>query len=79
MHMHTYPYSRLGMQLTEVGESFYNEYIPPVLEHLEQVGVVTDSAGARVIWPPGTCRAAGGKWPLRSATARRPGLLGRVH
>ena len=47
-------YGRLDVKLTEVGESFYNEYIPPVLDHLQQIGVVTDSNGALVIWPPGT-------------------------
>ena len=47
-------YSRLDVKLTEVGESFYNEYIPPVLNHLSQIGVVTASDGARVIWPKGT-------------------------
>ena len=31
-------YGRLEVKLTEVGESFYNEYIPPVLEHLQQTG-----------------------------------------
>jgi hypothetical protein len=38
MHMRTYPHARLDVQLTEVGESFYNEYIPPVLDHLQQIG-----------------------------------------
>ena len=31
-------YGRLDVKLTEVGESFYNEYIPPVLDHLQQIG-----------------------------------------
>jgi len=47
-------YDRLEVTLSEVGESYYNEYIPPVLNHLEQIGVVTESDGARVIWPTGT-------------------------
>lgn len=47
-------YGRLEVKLTEVGESFYNEYIPPVLEHLQQTGVTSDSDGALVIFPPGT-------------------------
>ena len=42
-------YSRLGVELTEVGESFYNEYIPPVVAHLEQIGIATLSDGAKVI------------------------------
>jgi len=47
-------YSRLGVTLDEVGESFYNEYIPAVIAHLEEVGLVEDSDGAKVIFPPGT-------------------------
>ena len=42
-------YSRLGVVLTEVGESYYNEYINPVVTHLEQIGLVTDSDGAKVL------------------------------
>lgn len=41
-------YSRLGVELDEVGESFYNEYIPPVIAHLAEIGVVTVSDGAKV-------------------------------
>ena len=59
-------YSRLGVELTEVGESYYNEYIAAVVAHLEQVpGLVSesdekDSSGnatgrrAKVIFPPGS-------------------------
>ena len=36
-------YSRLGVELTEVGESYYNEYIAAVVAHLEQVpGLVSE-------------------------------------
>jgi arginyl-tRNA synthetase len=41
-------YSRLDVTLTEVGESFYNEYIPPVVRHLEEVGLVQLSDGATI-------------------------------
>jgi len=47
-------YSRLQVELEEVGESFYNEYIPPVIRHLTEIGVAHDSDGAMVIFPPGT-------------------------
>ena len=51
-------YTRLGIKLlpeNEVGESFYNEYIPPVVRHLEEIGIVThDDSGAKLIFPPGT-------------------------
>ncbi|KAL3902378.1 MAG: hypothetical protein SGPRY_012090, partial [Prymnesium sp.] len=53
-------YSRLGVELSEVGESFYNEYIPGVVSHLEEIGLAThtdaDASGrrAKVIFPPGS-------------------------
>ena len=40
-------YSRLDVRLTEVGESFYNEYIPPVVAHLEEIGLAKLSDGAK--------------------------------
>ncbi|CAH9130740.1 unnamed protein product [Cuscuta epithymum] len=42
-------YQRLGVQLEEKGESFYNPYIPRVIEELTQKGLVKESEGARVI------------------------------
>jgi arginyl-tRNA synthetase len=45
-------YSRLDVKLTEVGESFYNEYIPPLMAHLEEIGLVQLNDGANLIFPP---------------------------
>ncbi|KAH7850954.1 hypothetical protein Vadar_005108 [Vaccinium darrowii] len=42
-------YERLGIGLEEKGESFYNLYIPGVLEELNQKGLIEESEGARVI------------------------------
>ncbi|KAL0015615.1 hypothetical protein SO802_002684 [Lithocarpus litseifolius] len=42
-------YQRLGVQLEEKGESFYNPYIPAVLKELTSKNLVEDSQGARVI------------------------------
>lgn len=42
-------YQRLGVQLEEKGESFYNPYIPGVIEQLSNQGLVEESQGARVI------------------------------
>jgi arginyl-tRNA synthetase len=42
-------YERLGIRLEEKGESFYNPYIPGVLEELNQKGLIEESEGARVI------------------------------
>ncbi|XP_026446703.1 arginine--tRNA ligase, cytoplasmic-like isoform X1 [Papaver somniferum] len=42
-------YERLGISLEEKGESFYNPYIPKVLEGLSNQGLIVESEGARVI------------------------------
>ncbi|KAL2321346.1 hypothetical protein Fmac_030315 [Flemingia macrophylla] len=46
-------YQRLGVQLEEKGESFYNPYIPGVLEKLDNLGLVEESDGAQVIFVEG--------------------------
>nr|XP_023882700.1 arginine--tRNA ligase, cytoplasmic-like isoform X1 [Quercus suber] len=46
-------YQRLGVQLEEKGESFYNPYIPAVLKELTSKNLVEDSQGARVIFLEG--------------------------
>ncbi|KAK4601822.1 hypothetical protein RGQ29_011083 [Quercus rubra] len=46
-------YQRLRVQLEEKGESFYNPYIPAVLEELTSKNLVEDSQGARVIFLEG--------------------------
>ena len=38
-------YSRLHVKLSEVGESYYNEYIPAVLDHLQQIGAAAGGKG----------------------------------
>ncbi|KAI9156429.1 hypothetical protein LWI28_006374 [Acer negundo] len=46
-------YNRLGVELEEKGESFYNPYIPRVIEALTNQGLVEENEGARVIWIEG--------------------------
>ncbi|XVE54174.1 hypothetical protein DITRI_Ditri03aG0059400 [Diplodiscus trichospermus] len=46
-------YQRLGVHLEEKGESFYNPYIPGVIEALTKQGLVEESQGARVIFIEG--------------------------
>ncbi|TKY44552.1 Arginine--tRNA ligase [Spatholobus suberectus] len=46
-------YQRLGVRLEEMGESFYNPYIPGVLEKLDNLGLIEESDGARVIFLEG--------------------------
>lgn len=45
-------YDRLGIQLTECGESFYNDKIPAVIELLEKKNLTEDSDGALVVFAP---------------------------
>uniref|UniRef100_A0A0D9WD57 arginine--tRNA ligase n=1 Tax=Leersia perrieri TaxID=77586 RepID=A0A0D9WD57_9ORYZ len=46
-------YKRLNVKLEEKGESFYNPYIPQVLEELDSKGLIKESEGARVIFIEG--------------------------
>ncbi|CAK9328276.1 unnamed protein product [Citrullus colocynthis] len=46
-------YERLGVELEEKGESFYNPYIPNVIKELTDKGLVEESQGARVIFIDG--------------------------
>ncbi|CAH9131257.1 unnamed protein product [Cuscuta epithymum] len=46
-------YDRLGVHLEEMGESFYNPFIPDVIEILNKKGLVEESDGARVIFIEG--------------------------
>ncbi|KAI4347049.1 hypothetical protein L6164_007899 [Bauhinia variegata] len=46
-------YERLGVHLEEKGESFYNPFIPGVLEELSNKGLIEESEGARVIMVEG--------------------------
>ncbi|KAJ7524432.1 hypothetical protein O6H91_17G004800 [Diphasiastrum complanatum] len=51
-------YKRLNVTLEEKGESFYNPYIPAVLEKLSEKGLIEESDGAKVI------RIEGVEYPL---------------
>ncbi|XP_022026551.1 arginine--tRNA ligase, cytoplasmic isoform X1 [Helianthus annuus] len=42
-------YQRLGVHLEEMGESFYNPYIPLALKELNDKGLIKDDEGAKVI------------------------------
>ncbi|XP_062090922.1 arginine--tRNA ligase, chloroplastic/mitochondrial-like isoform X2 [Humulus lupulus] len=46
-------YQRLGVELEEKGESFYNPYIPGIIKELSDLGLVQESEGARVIFIEG--------------------------
>jgi len=46
-------YDRLGVSLTERGESFYNPMLQETLTELQELGVVEESDGAQVCWVEG--------------------------
>jgi arginyl-tRNA synthetase len=49
-------YDRLGVTLTEADfcpESYYNEMLAPVVDELNHLGLLTDSAGAACVFPHG--------------------------
>lgn len=43
-------YDRLHVNLTEMGESYYNPYIPSVIDQLEKKGITENSDGALVVF-----------------------------
>lgn len=46
-------YDLLGVQITERGESFYNPYLPQIVEELTQKGLIQISAGAKCLFLEG--------------------------
>eukprot|EP00761_Pharyngomonas_kirbyi_P013812 gb/GECH01013841.1/.p1 GENE.gb/GECH01013841.1/~~gb/GECH01013841.1/.p1 ORF type:complete len:585 (+),score=147.40 gb/GECH01013841.1/:1-1755(+) len=46
-------YDRLDVKINEVGESFYNPFIPQVIEELKQKGIAEESDGALCIFVEG--------------------------
>jgi arginyl-tRNA synthetase len=60
-------YRKLGVLLTPadvVGESFYNDLLPVVVEELDRAGLLVDSDGARCVFPPGYTNREGEPLPL---------------
>ena len=67
MRYFTEVYRRLGVLLTPedvVGESFYNDLLPGVVDELERAGLLVDSEGARCVFPPGFTGRDGEPLPL---------------
>jgi arginyl-tRNA synthetase len=60
-------YAELGVLLTVddvMGESFYQELMPTVLERLDTAGLLQESDGAQVVFPPGFTNRDGDPLPL---------------
>ncbi|MCU1394074.1 MAG: argS [Ilumatobacteraceae bacterium] len=60
-------YAKLGVLLTDddiAGESMYNPLLPEVLERLDAAGLLEQSDGADVVFPPGFTNREGAPLPL---------------
>ncbi|MEY3091564.1 MAG: arginyl-tRNA synthetase, partial [Actinomycetota bacterium] len=60
-------YDRLGVLLTDddlMGESAYNDLLPQVIERLATLGLLQESDGADVVFPPGYTNRDGDPLPL---------------
>jgi len=60
-------YAKLGVLLTDddiVGESFYNDMLPEVVEELEAKGLLVVDDGAKCVFPPGFENRNGDPLPL---------------
>ena len=60
-------YGKLGILLTDhdlAGESFYQPFMPEVLQRLAAVGLLEESDGAQVVWVPGYTNREGAPLPL---------------
>ena len=60
-------YAKLGVLLTDddiAGESMYNALLPEVIERLQTAGLLVESDGADVVFPPGFTNREGDPLPL---------------
>jgi len=60
-------YAKLGVLLTRddvVGESFYDDLLPVVVDELDAAGLLVDSDGARCVFPEGYTNREGQPLPL---------------
>lgn len=57
-------YDRLNVRLTERGESFYNPYLPAVVDDLRKSGLLVESDGAQCVFIDGYTNRDGDPLPL---------------
>jgi arginyl-tRNA synthetase len=57
-------YDLLDVKLTERGESFYNPFLPSVVEDLDQLGLLVEDAGAKCVFLEGFTNKSGEPLPL---------------
>ncbi|WP_254174751.1 arginine--tRNA ligase [Planktothrix pseudagardhii] len=57
-------YDDLDIQLTERGESFYNQFLPQIVEELEKIGLLVEDQGAKCVFLEGFTNKEGEPLPL---------------
>ncbi|SKB15871.1 Arginine--tRNA ligase [Planktothrix sp. PCC 11201] len=57
-------YDDLGIKLTERGESFYNQFLPQILEELDKIGLLVENQGAKCVFLEGFTNKEGEPLPL---------------
>ncbi|VXD15707.1 Arginine--tRNA ligase [Planktothrix serta PCC 8927] len=57
-------YNDLEINLTERGESFYNQFLPPIVEELDKIGLLVENQGAKCVFLEGFTNKEGEPLPL---------------
>ncbi len=57
-------YDDLDIQLTERGESFYNPFLPAIIEELDKIGLLVEDQGAKCVFLQGFTNKDGEPLPL---------------
>lgn len=57
-------YDDLDIQLTERGESFYNPFLPAIIEELDKIGLLVEDQGAKCVFLEGFTNKEGEPLPL---------------
>lgn len=57
-------YERLNILIEERGESFYNPFLPQIIQHLEDVNLLVEDQGAQCVFLEGFKNKAGDPQPL---------------
>ncbi|VXD22539.1 arginine--tRNA ligase [Planktothrix paucivesiculata] len=57
-------YDDLGIKLTERGESFYNQFLPQIVQELDKIGLLVENQGAKCVFLEGFTNKEGEPLPL---------------
>ncbi|WRH67059.1 MAG: arginine--tRNA ligase [Planktothrix sp. GU0601_MAG3] len=57
-------YDDLGIKLSERGESFYNQFLPQIVQELDKIGLLVENQGAKCVFLEGFTNKEGEPLPL---------------